>query len=56
MPAHPSNAAVTIPCSGAKAICCSGIMALDVPLTTFLYFDEFCEAWYYVPLRRRQLV
>ena len=36
--------------SGAMAICCSGIMLLDVPLATFLYSNEFFEAWRYVPL------
>jgi O-antigen/teichoic acid export membrane protein len=36
--------------SGAMAICCSGIMLLNVPLATFLYSNEFFEAWRYVPL------
>jgi O-antigen/teichoic acid export membrane protein len=36
--------------SGAMAICCSGIMLLDVPLAMFLYANEFFEAWRYVPL------
>lgn len=36
--------------SGAMAICCSGIMLLNVPLAAFLYSNEFFEAWRYVPL------
>lgn len=36
--------------SGAMAICCSGIMLLNVPLATFLCSNEFFEAWRYVPL------
>lgn len=36
--------------SGAMAICCSGIMLLNVPLASFLYSNEFFEAWRYVPL------
>lgn len=36
--------------SGTMAICCSGIILLDVPLASFLYSNEFFEAWRYVPL------
>ncbi len=36
--------------SGAMAICCTGIMLLNVPLAAFLYSNEFFEAWRYVPL------
>ncbi len=35
--------------SCAMAICCSGIMLLDVPLAHLLYANEFFEAWCYVP-------
>lgn len=36
--------------SGTMSICCSAIMLLNVPLATFLYSNEFFEAWRYVPL------
>lgn len=36
--------------SGAMAICCSGIMLLNIPLAMFLYSNDFFEAWHYVPL------
>ncbi len=36
--------------SGAMAISCSVIMMLDVPLASFLYSNDFFEAWRYVPM------
>ncbi len=35
--------------SCAMALCCSGIMLLDIPLAHLLYANEFFEAWRYVP-------
>ncbi|MEE8703952.1 MAG: oligosaccharide flippase family protein [Olsenella sp.] len=35
--------------SGAMAICCSVIMLINIPLATFLYANEFFEAWRFVP-------
>ena len=36
--------------SGAMAICCSGIMLLNLPLAALLYSSDFYVAWRYVPL------
>ena len=36
--------------SGAMTICCSIIMLVNIPLATFLYANEFFEAWRFVPV------
>lgn len=36
--------------SGAMSMVCSGIMMLNIPLATFLFSEDFFEAWLFVPL------